>query len=130
MNYYHATEKKPEHGGGWAFMQHNRREGSMIMCACGAGGWTDRGHLTAEDAERCFYDLEQNKGVRWSRYSEQAYRCEICTTWTPDFLEAASHLVQPTESVCKFHFKDDADAADWLWEQHPFSPGISIMASW
>lgn len=138
MNYYCATEKKPEHGGGWAFMQHNRREGSMIVCACGAGGWTDHGHVSAEEAERCFYEYEKSKGVRWIT-GQSAFRCVVCNEWTPDTLEASSQRISPTEDVCRSHFEDHTSvgpfrlvesAEDWLWERHPFSPGIKIMASW
>lgn len=138
MNYYHATEKKPEHGGGWAFMQHNRRSGSAIRCACGAGGWTDPGHASAEEAERCFYDGERAKGIRWATFG-QASKCVVCDDWTPDALEAASNLLSPTEHVCRSHFEGphpiggtrlDERPEEWLWDRHPFSPGISIMASW
>lgn len=129
MNYYHAVEKKPEHGGGWAFMQLNRRAGAAIVCACGAGGWEQPGHTTREHAERCFYDGERAKGVRWSVYA-QASRCAICDEWTPDSLHATSNLLTYDESVCWSHFDDDEAAAVWLWERHPFSPNIEIAASW
>lgn len=130
MNYYQAVEKKPEHGGGWAFMQLNRRTGARIVCGCGAGGWENAGHVTAEEAERCFYDAEKAKGVRWSEYT-QASKCVICGEWTADNLHGAGNLIDPSESVCKSHFDNSDDqAAAWLWERHPFHPGIQIMASW
>ena len=129
MNYYHAVEKKAEHGGGWAFMQLNRRAGAAIVCACGAGDWELPGHATAEEAERCFYDGEKAKGVHWSVYTH-ASKCAICDQWTPDSLHAASHLWTVDESVCPSHFDNDDQAAAWLWERHPFAPGINITASW
>lgn len=119
-------------------MQHNRREGSMIVCGCGAGGWAAPGHATAEEAERCFYDYEKSKGVQW-RTSTQASRCRICDAWTPDNLEGAGNLINPIEYVCREHFEDTLSigpfriaqsAEEWLWERHPFSPGIQIAASW
>lgn len=131
MNYYRAVEKKPEHGGGWAFMQLNRRSGAAIVCACGAGGWESPGHTTAEEAERCFYDGEKAKGIRWSVYT-QASPCAICGAWTPDSLHGAGNLIDPSESVCRIHVEVGTDeaAAAWLWTRHPFRPGINITASW
>lgn len=129
VNRYHVTEKKPEHGGGWAFMQHNRREGSIIICDCGAGGWVNPGHATAEEAERCFYEYEKAKGIRWSTQS-QASKCAICGEWTPDTLHGAGHLIDPSEDVCRSHFPDDEEASTWLWDRHPFWSGIQITASW
>lgn len=129
MNYYHATEKKPEHGGGWAFMQHNRREGSRIICACGAGGWTGPGHPDAAAAEQCFYEHEKARGVREVTYG-QATRCVICGEWTPYAVEAVSQLITPSEYVCREHFDSEEEAAAWLWRRYQFSPGIVIMASW
>lgn len=131
MNYYRAVEKKPEHGGGWAFMQLNRRAGAAIVCGCGAGGWESHGHDTPEAAERCFYEAEKEKGVRWSVYT-QASKCVVCNEWTADSLHAASNLVTADATVCKSHFdgEDRPDAAAWLWDRNPFSPGIQIAASW
>jgi hypothetical protein len=140
MNYYRAVEKKAEHGGGWAFMQLNRRAGAAIVCGCGAGGWEQPGHVTAVEAERCFYDGEKAKGVRWST-QDRASRCAICDQWTPDVLHGASNLIHASQSVCHSHFDDvdevraldglpAGDAGEWLWRQHPFSPGIEIVASW
>lgn len=130
MNYYKAIEKKAEHGGGWAFMQLNRREGAAIVCGCGAGGWTDAGHATAEEAERCFYDAQAAKPISWHIYT-QASKCVVCDEWTPDYVRSGGHLLTAEEPVCKFHFENaDEEARAWLWERHPFAPGIEIQASW
>lgn len=127
MNYYHAVEKKPEDGGGWAFMRLNRRVGAAIACGC---SWEQPGHATAEEADRCFYDKETERGIRWSTQT-QASKCAICDEWTPDLLHGAGNLIGPSESVCRFHFEGaDDQAAAWLWERHPFAPGIEIVASW
>lgn len=130
MNNYKAVEKAPEHGGGWAFMQLNRRDGAAIYCQC---SWEDPGHATAEEAERCFYE-DQFSGIRWSEQTS-AERCKICGEWTPHLLRPSGHLLDRTESVCPSHFEPvdenrDARALAWLREQQPFSPGIQIMASW
>lgn len=132
MNHYRALEKRPEHGGGWAFMQLNRRAGAAIYCGC---EWETPGHATAEEAERCFYDKEVSKGVRWSTHT-QASKCAICGEWTPDMVHGGGNLLDPHEDVCRSHFADashnpdDEAAAVWLWSRHPFSPGIEIWASW
>src|SRR5690349_2430542 len=117
-------------------MQLNRREGARIYCACGAepDAWERPGHATAEEAERCFYDAQVAKGVRWSTQT-QASKCAICDEWTPDMLHGGGNLIDPYEHVCRAHFdKPDGevvdDAAAWLWERHPFTPGIQITASW
>lgn len=130
MNYYKAVEKKPEHGGGWAFMQLNRREGAAIYCQC---SWEDPGHATAEEAERCFYE-KQMDGIRWSKQA-QADRCKVCGEWTDELLHPTGHLFDPMEPVCRSHFEPidenyDARALAWLREQNPFVPGIQITASW
>lgn len=129
MNYYEVREKKPEHGGGWAFMAMNRREGTYIRCRCGAGGWEKPGHATPEEAEQCFYEDEKSRGSRWSTQTN-ATRCAICDDWTPDILHAVSNLIDPTEYVCTSHFDTEGEADEWLWTRHPFKPGIKIMASW
>lgn len=127
MNHYRAVEKKPEHGGGWAFMQLNRREGAAIYCGC---RWETPGHATAEEAERHFYETEgPGRGVRWATQT-QASKCAICGEWTPEILHGGGHLIDPSEDVCRTHFADEAEAAAWLWEKHPFTPGIEIWASW
>jgi hypothetical protein len=126
MNYYKAVEKKPEHGGGWAFMQLNRREGAAIYCGC---TWETPGHATKEEAERCFYDKEMGQPARWSTQA-QASPCAICGVWTPRLLQGGGNLLDLYESVCHGHFENDDDAAAWLRERHPFAPGIEITASW
>lgn len=126
VNYYRAVEKKAEHGGGWAFMQLNRRAGAAIVCGC---TWETPGHVTAEEAERCFYDAQVAKGVRWHTYTS-AHKCAICEEWTPDGLGGAGNLIDPVEFVCRSHFADDVEASDWLWAKRPFQPGIQITASW
>lgn len=128
MNHYKAIEKKAEHGGGWAFMQLNRRAGAAIACAC---TWEDEGHETAEDAERCFYEAQQSKGVQWLSYGKTAHECAKCGEWTVHALEAASNLLMGArENVCRHHFDTDDEAAAWLWGRHPFRGGIEITASW
>lgn len=127
MNYYKAFQKKPEHGGGWAFMGLNRREGAHIECAC---TWDDEGHETAEAAERCFWEHAQKQGVKWSEQS-QASRCVICDEWTPHLLDFQHRLLfGSTDPVCPSHFTDDDAAAAWMWDRHPFRPGIEMAASW
>jgi hypothetical protein len=131
VNYYRATEKKPEHGGGWAFMQHNRRAGSAIRCQCGAGGWTDPGHATAEDAERCFYEEQLTQPLRRSKLSETLHHCSLCGAWT-DQIVGAGHLIGDHTILCAECAppEDDEKSREALRAAHPFQPGIQITASW
>ena len=127
MNYYKAVEKKSEHGGGWAFMGLNRRQGAHIECAC---SWDDAGHASAEDAERCFWEHALSRGIKWSEQG-QASRCAVCNDWTPDMLDHRHRLLfGQTEFVCRSHFESDDEAAEWMRERHPFTPGIEMAASW
>src|SRR5437868_4408226 len=98
-------------------MQLNRREGARIYCKCGLkhDAWSRPGHATAEEAERCFYDGEVERGVRWTE-QVQASKCAICEAWTPDILHGGGNLIDPEEPVCRFHFEGaDDQAAAWLW---------------
>lgn len=128
MNYYKAVEKKPEHGGGWVFMQLNRREGAAVVCAC---DWSKPGHATAWGADRCFYDHELAKGLRRSELSGQLLHCRICTRWTAQVV-SAGNLLFDAVVLCDRCAPpdDDVKTRKALSTAVQFVAGIEITASW
>lgn len=88
-------------------------------------------HETREEAERCFYDYEAGRLREHSGPEAERHRCEWahtvtgtrCENWTSKWLEP--RLLGGMSWLCDEH------RTAWHWRAlHPFTPNISITASW
>lgn len=139
MNYYQAVEKKSEHGGGWVFMQLNRRSGAAVVCRCGSGpkrGFAAPGHPTAAEADLCFWQAQLAKRLIRSRRllaeGDRSPKCERCRRFTDREVSVAGHLLFDSVALCErcAPLDDDAATRAALALARPFRAGIQITASW
>jgi hypothetical protein len=141
MNYHQARQRQSDGKWAWTTMNDGRiwtsggcvtwpdGEPTMEQAISGKGikSGTPHAHDTKEEAERCFYDYEAARLRETGAPKDQAHdlhRCEFpgCAEWTSQGL--TGHLLGDAD-LCDAH----RNAEGWR-VVHPFSPGISITASW
>lgn len=125
MNYHEARQTKDKSGWDWTTMNDGQIWRSGACADHGPGG-----HATREEAERHFYDGEAAKvgEVTYTTASVCEVHPDVPAPWTPTAVE--SHMLGSPVYFCD-ECRSRFSTHEAIWRTHnPFTPGISITASW